>query len=124
MSEVTLTSWLRSLSLDELRTYRFELYDRAEIAPKGSDVYEFARAAVRVVCLFERRLEAHEELRGILAAAVPDVDAAVFADAFVELSAARRELDSGTGPVETFRAALEVAQRRAEHGNGSGEGND
>jgi hypothetical protein len=110
----TLTDWLRSLSLDELRDYRFELYNRAEIAPKGSDVYEYARAAVRVVCLFERRLEAREELRGILAAAVPDVDADVFADAFLELNTWRRELDSGTHVVETFDAAFEVAQRRAE----------
>jgi hypothetical protein len=111
----TFTDWLRSLSLDELRDFRFELYDRAEIASKGSDVHEFACAAVRVVCLFERRLEAREALRGILAASVPDVDADVFADAFLALNTAHRQLDmDDPDVVETFNAAFEVAQRRAE----------
>jgi hypothetical protein len=123
VSTETLTDWLRSLNLDELRDFRFELYDRAEIAPKGSDVYEFARAAVRVVCVLELRLEAREELRSLLAAAVPDVDADVFADALVALNAAQRQLDSAPNVVETFNAALEVAQRRAETMKGETDGN-
>jgi hypothetical protein len=109
-----LVAWLDSLDDDELVAYRFELYDRCELAGEDSDTYGFARGALDVVHAVEARRDIRRGLRMMCQVAAPYADADEFADAVIALARAQRQLGSDTDAGEVFSAALEVAQRRAE----------
>jgi mannose/cellobiose epimerase-like protein (N-acyl-D-glucosamine 2-epimerase family) len=106
-------AWLRSLSDDELRDYRFELHDRAEIADATSDTYAFAEAALKAVCAQEHLRDFRRRLVFLCMEIVPEVDPEVFTDAFFALARAERQLGSNPDVGEVFAGALEVAERRA-----------
>jgi len=106
--------WLQSLSDDELRDYRFELYDRLEISDSSSHTYRFAEAALKVMCAHERRRALQRELNFACEMAAPDVDPEAFTEALFILARAQRQLDSDPDAAGVFAGALEVAERRAE----------
>lgn len=70
-------AWLRSLDDDGLVDYRFEIYDRADVAPNA----EGLRAALKFVCAIEREREWLREMRNLVCLGCPDVDSDAFASA-------------------------------------------
>jgi hypothetical protein len=105
--------WLRSLDEAELVDVRFELYDVAEIAGRGSELYVFAEMALKAIGTLERQRAARRELREVCAFAMPDLDADDFADAVTAIFRAQKQLGA-VDVVEAFRGAIEVAERRAQ----------
>lgn len=106
--------WVESLDDEELTTYRYELYARAEIADSSSHTYMFAEAALKVMCAHERRRALQRELNFACEMAAPDVDPEAFTEALFILARAQRQLDSDPDAAGVFAGALEVAERRAE----------
>ena len=106
--------WLRSLSDDELRDYRFELYDRHDIADATSETYVFAEAALKAVCAQEQLRGVRRRLIRLCEEIAPEVDPEAFTDAFLALARAERQLGSDSDVGEVFAGALGVAERRAE----------
>lgn len=101
---------LESLTDEELRERRFAAYDFHDI--KDPDAQAFARDLLAAVAAVEQWRALRRRLTEICMFEAPDADPAAFADAFVELVRAQRELDYTTGVVETFVAALEIACER------------
>jgi hypothetical protein len=104
--------WLESLDDEALRSYRFELYTRSEIAPGDSDVYRFSQRALEVVYAVERRRGVQHGLRMLCKVVAPEADADAFTDAMFALARAARETGSDD-PASVFAGAFEVARRRA-----------
>src|ERR1039458_7963817 len=76
-------AWLESLGDDGLLDFRFELYDRLEVAADDSDTYRFARAALDTVYAVERRRDIRRGLRTACRVAAPDADPDAFVDALL-----------------------------------------
>jgi hypothetical protein len=104
---------LESLGDDGLLDFRFELYDRLEVAADDSDTYRFARAALDTVYAVERRRDIQRGLRTACRVAAPDADPDAFVEALFLLARHQRQLGSDD-TAGVFAGALEVAQRRAE----------
>src|SRR5947209_12631683 len=111
--------WLElwhSMNDEELTDQRYELYDLAEVAERGSEPHEFVRWALAAIGKIEQRWRSPASTRDVIrdhiAAAWPDLDADVFVDALRALDRGRRELGIAEDVQEVWRGALEVAERR------------
>jgi hypothetical protein len=67
-------AWVESLDDDRLLDFRFELYDRCEIAPEDSYTHEFARVALKLVGLIEERRALCRELWTLCLAMAPGAE--------------------------------------------------
>jgi hypothetical protein len=105
-----------SQGTDGFREHRWRLYDLHEESEPGSEGREFARRGVEEINRIERRRNLHFFLREMLMTARPDISADVLIDALIEVERMRFDLDlEREGSFQdNFKAALEVAEARAE----------
>lgn len=112
--------WVRSLTDAELEDYRWLLFDVAEAVERGSDLHEFAGAAMKVVNALQTERACRRNLEHIGTEEFPGLDGADFAEAFLELTRASHRLGLGLDLDELVDGALEVAENRAQNGERDG----
>ena len=94
---------------EELLDERARIFDAAEVAESGSELYAFVRWAAAAIAV-EMRLRT--SIRDGVWQARPDLDPRVVAEAFGEILQFHLELTIESDVDELFAAALEVAERR------------